>query len=86
MYLVDKKYTLAKMYGRMRGYEPDSLSNAQLERKRDLCRGALAVMDKIMPGRTRKRGQSKLKEVVSLALIDLSEFHYMHNQVNRGLT
>ena len=56
MYLVDKKYTLAKMYGRMSGYEPDSMSDEQFERKRDLCREVLEVMDKIMPGRMRKRG------------------------------
>ena len=56
MYLVDKKYTLAKMYGRMRGYEAPAMSDAQFNRKRELCAQVLAVMDKIIPGRMRKRG------------------------------
>ena len=54
--MIDKKYTLAKMYGRMKGYEPDEMSDEQFQRKRDLCQEVLKVLDKIMPGRSRKRG------------------------------
>ena len=63
MYLVDKKYTLAKMYGRMRGYEAPAMSDAQFNRKRELCTQVLAVMDKIIPGRMRKRGKNGIPNV-----------------------
>ena len=53
---IDKKYTLAKMYGRMPGYEASDLSDEQFQRKRQLCQDVLNLMDKIMPGQTRKRG------------------------------
>jgi hypothetical protein len=58
--MIDKKYTLAKMYGRMKGYEPDEMSDEQFQRKRDLCQEVLKVLDKIMPGRSRKRGRHSL--------------------------
>lgn len=54
--IVDKKYTLAKMYGRMEGYQADQMTDDQFKRKRQLCQEVLAVLDKIMPGRSRKRG------------------------------
>ena len=56
VFLIDKKYTLAKMYGRMDGFTADILSDDLLQRKRKLCEEVLAVFNKIMPGRTRKRG------------------------------
>ena len=55
--LVDAKYTLAKMYGRMPGFEPDVLTDDQFKRKQNLCEEVLAVLNKIVPGRMRKRGK-----------------------------
>ena len=57
VFLLDKKYTLAKMYGRMDGFTANVLSDDLLRRKRKLCEEVLAVFNKIMPGRTRKRGE-----------------------------
>jgi len=54
--LIKAKYTLAKMYGRMSGYEADKLSNEQLLRKQALCEEVLSVLNKIMPGQSRMRG------------------------------
>eukprot|EP00095_Tigriopus_kingsejongensis_P011042 maker-scaffold109_size355148-snap-gene-2.26 protein:Tk11042 transcript:maker-scaffold109_size355148-snap-gene-2.26-mRNA-1 annotation:"protein isoform a-like" len=54
--LIDRKYVLARMYGRMEGYEVDGLTDEQFRRKRELCEEVLGVLDKIMPGRMRKRG------------------------------
>lgn len=67
--LVDKKYTLAKMYGRMKGYEADEMSDDQFKRKRDLCEQVLAILDKIMPGRSRKRGMIKYELHLPLVMI-----------------
>ena len=58
--MIDAKYTLAKMYGRMPGYEPDALSDEQFKRKQALCVEVLAVLDKIVPGRMRKRGKNNM--------------------------
>ena len=38
---IDKKYTLAKMYGRMSGYEASDMSDEQFQRKRQLCQDVL---------------------------------------------
>lgn len=54
--LIKVKYTLSKMYGRMKGFEADKLSNEQLMRKQVLCEEVLSVLDKIMPGQSRMRG------------------------------
>ena len=76
---LKRRYTLAKMYGRVGGYEPDSLSDDQFRytnpsncsfhvmdskisvepfrRKKQLCEDVLAVLNKIIPGRMRKRGR-----------------------------
>ena len=54
--LIKVKYALAKMYGRMAGYEANNLTNDQLERKLGLCREVLGVLDVIMPGQSRMRG------------------------------
>ena len=65
VFLVDKKYTLAKMYGRMEGFTADVLSDDLLRRKRKLCEEVLMVFNKIMPGRTRKRGRKFQKNIMS---------------------
>ena len=54
--LIRVKYNLAKMYGRMDGFEANNLSAELLERKRGLCEEVLGVLDVIMPGSTRMRG------------------------------
>ena len=54
--LIRVKYALAKMYGRMAGYEANNLTNDQLERKLGLCREVLGVLDVLMPGQSRMRG------------------------------
>ncbi len=67
--MVDKKYTLAKMYGRMKGYEADEMSDDQFQRKRRLCEEVLQVLDKIMPGRSRKRGMMKYELHLPLVML-----------------
>ena len=57
--LVDKKYVLAKMYGRMKGYHPDQMTDEQLKRKQQLCEEVLKVLKIITPGRIRKIGSLK---------------------------
>ena len=54
--MIEKKYTLAKMYGRLKGYTVNELTDKQLTRKMNLCTEVLEMFDKTMPGRTRKRG------------------------------
>ena len=48
--LIRAKYSLAKMYGRMAGYEAASLGPDLLDRKRQLCEEVLGVLDTLMPG------------------------------------
>ena len=67
--LIDKKYNLAKMYGRMEGYEVDQMSDDQLKRKRQLCEEVLKVLDQIMPGRSRKRGMMKYELHLPLVML-----------------
>ena len=67
--MIDRKYTLAKMYGRMKGYEPDEMTDEQFQRKRQLCTEVLNVLDKIMPGRSRKRGMIKYELHLPLVML-----------------
>ena len=55
-FLVKVKYNLARMYGRMAGFECDKLSDIQLKRKHALCVDVLGVLDKIMPKLSSMRG------------------------------
>ena len=71
VFMVDVKYTLAKMYGRMEGYEPDNLTDQQFRRKMTLVQEVLAVIDKIMPGRTRKRGSYVQCAIISTKYIHI---------------
>jgi len=56
VHIIMAKYPLAKMLGRMKGWEADKLSEDQLRRKQQLCEEVLAVLDVIMPGESRMRG------------------------------
>ena len=40
----------------------DEMSDEQFQRKRELCEQVLKIFDKIMPGRSRKRGMCKSNE------------------------
>ena len=62
--LLDVKYTLAKMYGRSPGYEADGLTEKQFERKKQLADNVLDVLNKILPGRSRKRGMAEIPNPV----------------------
>jgi len=66
--MVDKQYNLAKMYGRMAGYEADVMTDDQLKRKQHLCETVLKVLDKIMPGRMRKRAMMMYELHVPLVM------------------
>ena len=57
------------MYGRMPGYEAHELSDDLLRRKRELCEQVLAVLDQIMPGRSRKRGMMKYELHLPLVML-----------------
>ncbi|XP_023325963.1 histone-lysine N-methyltransferase ASHR1 [Eurytemora carolleeae] len=54
--MISVKYSLAKMYGRMLGYEATTLTDAQLKRKLELCEQVLDVFNIILPGNNRMRG------------------------------
>merc|ERR1711983_353524 len=53
----------------MAGFEPDEMSDEQFERKKVLCQEVLAVLDKIMPGRSRKRGMIKYELHLPLVML-----------------
>lgn len=84
--IVDVKYTLAKMYGRVGGYEADSLSDEQFRRKRQLCEDVLAVLNKIIPGRMRKRGMMMYELHLPLVMLANRQLQGGPNTpgINRG--
>ena len=75
--LIRAKYNLAKMYGRMAGYEANNLTEKQLVRKQELCEEVLTVFDVIMPGKTRMRG-------VMLYELHLPHVMLANRQLQRG--
>ncbi|XP_066992473.2 uncharacterized protein [Anabrus simplex] len=57
-YFTGLRYSLAQMYGRAEGYQLDDLPDILLERKVELCRDLLAVLDVVKPGYTRIKGMT----------------------------
>ena len=51
------------------GYEPDTMTDEQFKRKLQLCKEVLSVLDKIMPGQSRKRGMIKYELHLPLVMI-----------------
>ena len=51
------------------GYEPDKMSDEQFKRKLQLCEEVLKVLDKIMPGQSRKRGMIKYELHLPLVML-----------------
>ena len=56
MLLTNIKYNLATMYGRLPGYEMQEMDIITLSRKKQLCEGALTILNKIDQGISPRRG------------------------------
>lgn len=54
--MISVKQALIELYGRVPGYEMSKLPDILLERKLELCREVLKVLDVTEPGKTRARG------------------------------
>ena len=54
--LIKVKYNLARINGKMVGFEGDKLSEIRLKRENTLCEEVLIVLDKIMPTLSSMRG------------------------------
>lgn len=52
------RHTLIQLYGRAEGYTFDDLPDILLERKIELCRQILKVVDILKPGKNRFRGMA----------------------------
>jgi hypothetical protein len=57
--LIKVKYNLARMYGKMLGFEGDKLSEIRLKRENTLCEEVLEVLDNIMPKLRSMRGVTR---------------------------
>lgn len=55
--LVSLKHALAQLYGRVENYLLDDLPDLLLERKVELCRLILKILDVVSPGDSRMRGE-----------------------------
>lgn len=55
--LISIKHSLAQLYGRVEGYNIDSLPELMLERKAEFCRLLLKTLVVITPGDSRMRGE-----------------------------
>lgn len=56
-FLTIIKHSLIQFYGRSEGYTYEDLPDILLERKAELCRQILRVVDVVEPGKTRLRGE-----------------------------
>lgn len=57
VYMTSLKHSLIQLYGRAPGYTFDDLPDILLERKIELCRQVLQVVDVVKPGINRFRGK-----------------------------
>ena len=72
MLLTNIKYNLATMYGRLPGYEMQEMDIATLSRKKQLCEGALSVLNRIDQGISPRRGMVNLPFVLFYLLFHVS--------------
>lgn len=66
------RHSLSQLYGRVEGYMLDDLPDILLERKAELCRDLLQVLNVIEPGYSRMRGKINfyiLKKMLILAVL-----------------
>lgn len=54
------RHSLSQMYGRMDGYMLEDLPDILLERKVELCKQLLEVIDVVEPGHSRLRGKKDI--------------------------
>ncbi|XP_037960921.1 SET domain-containing protein SmydA-8 isoform X2 [Teleopsis dalmanni] len=67
--LTGMRQNLIEMYGRVEGYQMIELSNSLLERKIDLCRQLLLVLEKFEPGLSRTSAMVMYELHVPLVLL-----------------
>ncbi|XP_063701599.1 SET domain-containing protein SmydA-8-like [Culicoides brevitarsis] len=72
--MISLKQALIELYGRIPGYTMPELPDVLLERKLDLCREVLKVLDIIEPGKTRSRGMILYEMHAVMVLLAQSAF------------
>lgn len=72
--LISLKHSLSQLYGRVEGYNLGELPDILLERKMELCRQILEVLDVINPGESRMRGMMLYELHAPLLLLAKNEF------------
>ncbi|XP_045451310.1 SET domain-containing protein SmydA-8 [Melitaea cinxia] len=72
--LVSLKHALAQLYGRVENYLLDDLPDLLLERKVELCRLILKVLDVVSPGDSRMRGMMLYELHAPLMYLARSEY------------
>lgn len=75
-FLTILKHSLVQFYGRSEGYTYDDLPDVLLERKAELCRQILRVVDVVEPGKTRLRGLMLFEQHIPQMLFAQSRFRY----------
>lgn len=68
------RQNLIEMYGRVEGYEMAELPDILLERKEELCRQVLSVLNVFEPGLSRSRAMIMYEQHVPLVLLAKSGF------------
>lgn len=72
--MISLKQALIELYGRVSGYEMPELPDLLLERKLEICRDVIKVLDITEPGKTRARGMILYEMHAVLILLAQSAF------------
>lgn len=72
--MISLKQALIELYGRVSGYQMSELPDVLLERKLELCRDVLRVLDVTEPGKTRARGMVLYEMHAVMVLLAQSAF------------
>ncbi|KAL1464974.1 hypothetical protein WDU94_004572 [Cyamophila willieti] len=75
-FLTILKHSLVQFYGRSEGYTYEDLPDILLERKADLCKEILKVVDVVEPGKTRLRGLMLFEQHIPQMLFAQSRYRY----------
>ncbi|KAI5754356.1 hypothetical protein M8J77_007961 [Diaphorina citri] len=75
-FLTILKHSLVQFYGRSDGYTYEDLPDILLERKANLCKDILIVIDVVEPGKTRLRGLMLFEQHIPQMLYAQSRYRY----------
>ncbi|KAG8322789.1 hypothetical protein J6590_015780 [Homalodisca vitripennis] len=80
--ILGLKYTLSQLYGKSAGYLIHQMTEAMLERKKQVCEDILQMFDVLEPGLTRTRGLTMYELHAPIMVLTIQRFE--NHKISKG--